>query len=75
MVVIPKSVSPKRIAENIRATQLQLDAEDSKRIEALDKPGARMFRVAIHIIITLIYVVVYTQCHNKYTMSCSLNSY
>ena len=47
MVVIPKSVSPKRIAENIKATEIQLDAEDVKRIEAIDKPGARMFKVYI----------------------------
>ena len=53
MVVIPKSVSPKRIAENIKATQIQLNAEDVKRIEAIDKPGARMFRVCIVIILTM----------------------
>ena len=46
MVVIPKSVNPKRIAENIKATQIQLDAEDIKRIEAIDK-GARMFSKSI----------------------------
>ena len=44
MVVIPKSVNPKRIAENFKATQIQLDAEDIKRIEAVDK-GTRMFKV------------------------------
>ena len=44
MVVIPKSVNPKRIAENIKATQIQLDAEDVEKIEAIDR-GTRMFRV------------------------------
>ena len=44
MVVIPKSVNPERIAENIKATQIQLDAEDIERIEAIDR-GTRMFRV------------------------------
>ena len=53
MVVIPKSVSPKRIAENIKATQIQLNAEDIKRIEAIDKPGARMFRVCIVIALNI----------------------
>ena len=47
MVVIPKSVNPKRIAENIKATQIQLNAEDIKRIQAIDKPGARVFKVYI----------------------------
>ena len=44
MVVIPKSVNPERIAENIKATQIQLDAEDIERIESIDR-GTRMFRV------------------------------
>ena len=46
MVVIPKSVNPKRIAENFKATQIQLDAEDIKKIEAIDR-GTRVFRVYI----------------------------
>ena len=44
MVVIPKSVNPERIAENIKATQIQFDAEDIERIESIDR-GTRMFRV------------------------------
>ena len=44
MVVLSKSVKPKRIAENFKATQIQLDAEDIKRIETIDK-GTRVFRV------------------------------
>ena len=46
MVVLSKSVNPKRIAENIKATQIQLDTEDIKRIESIDKVD-RMFRVCL----------------------------
>ena len=46
MVVLSKSVKPKRIAENFKATQIQLDAEDIKKIETIDK-GLRMFRVCL----------------------------
>ena len=45
MVVIPKSVNPKRIAENYKATQIQLDDGDVQKIKALDKPGGRVFKV------------------------------
>ena len=44
MVVIPKSVNPKRIAENFKATQVLLDADEMKRIRAIDK-NTRLFRV------------------------------
>ena len=44
MVVIPKSVNPKRIAENFKATQVLLDADEIKRIRAIDK-NTRLFRV------------------------------
>jgi diketogulonate reductase-like aldo/keto reductase len=44
MVVIPKSVNPKRIAENFKATQVLLDADEIKRIRAIDK-NMRLFRV------------------------------
>ena len=44
MVVIPKSVNPKRIAENFKATQVILDAEEVKRLRDIDK-DTRLFRV------------------------------
>ena len=43
-MVIPKSVNPKRIAENFKATQVLLDADEIKRIKAIDK-NRRLFRV------------------------------
>ena len=43
--MIPKSVNPKRIAENYKATQIQLDDSDIQKIKALDKPGGRVFKV------------------------------
>lgn len=44
MVVIPKSVNPKRISENFKATQIQLDTEDIKRLKDIDK-DYRLFKV------------------------------
>ena len=43
-MVIPKSVNPKRIAENFKATQVLLDADEIKRLRAIDK-NTRLFRV------------------------------
>ncbi len=37
MVVIPKSVNPVRIAENLKATEVKLDAEDMKQLYGLEK--------------------------------------
>ena len=47
LVVIPKSVNPKRIAENFKATQVLLDADEIKRLEDVDK-NCRLFKVTIH---------------------------
>ena len=58
MVVIPKSVNPKRIAENIKATQLELDAEDVQRLRAIDK-DTRLFKVYT---IVLLYCAMYCTC-------------
>lgn len=37
MVVIPKSTNPVRIVENLRSTELTLDAEDMRRLKELDR--------------------------------------
>ena len=60
MVVIPKSVNPKRIAENFKATQLQLDAEEIKRLRGIDK-NCRLFKVH-----SIVRVVLITHCHPLY---------
>ena len=39
--MIPKSVTPSRITENIKATEVKLGAEDMKRLQAL---GDKSFR-------------------------------
>ena len=54
-MVIPKSVNPKRIAENFKATQVILDAEEVKRLRDIDK-DTRLFRVNL-----INYVVVLFQ--------------
>lgn len=41
-VVIPKSVTPSRIAENFAATEVTLDDDDLKAIEGLDRADGRI---------------------------------
>ena len=35
--MIPKSVKPSRIAENLKSTELKLDADDMQRLSEVDK--------------------------------------
>ena len=35
-MAIPKTVTPSRITENIKATEIKLDAEDMKRLRELE---------------------------------------
>ena len=37
LVVIPKSVTPDRIRENLKATEVRLDTEDLQRLGSLDR--------------------------------------
>ena len=46
MVVIPKSVNPKRISENFQAAQVKLDADDMRRLVDIDK-GHMLFKVGL----------------------------
>ena len=46
-MVIPKSVNPKRIAENFKATQITLDADEIQRLRDIDK-NTRLFRVKVN---------------------------
>jgi 2,5-diketo-D-gluconate reductase A len=42
LIVIPKSVRPERLKENIGALDFKLDDDDMRRIETLDSPGGRI---------------------------------
>jgi len=42
LIVIPKTVRPERLKDNIGALDFRLDAEDMRRIDALDSPGGRI---------------------------------
>ena len=39
--MIPKTVTPSRITENLKATKIKLDAEDMKKLKEV---GSRNFR-------------------------------
>ena len=42
-MVIPKTVNPARVVENLKSTELKLDAADMKRLIKVDK-NLRLFR-------------------------------
>ena len=42
LIAIPKTVHSERLRENIGALDFHLDADDMRRIEALDLPGGRI---------------------------------
>ena len=42
LIVIPKSVRPDRLRENIGGLDFRLDEDDMQRIEALDSPSGRI---------------------------------
>jgi diketogulonate reductase-like aldo/keto reductase len=53
-----KSSNPKRISENLKATQLQLDAEDMSRIRAIDR-GLMLFKVRIYYVVHFIILLLW----------------
>ena len=45
--MIPKTVTPSRITENLKATEIKLDAEDMKRLRELESKNFRCLKVLI----------------------------
>ena len=43
--MIPKTVTPSRIKENLKATEIKLDAEDMKRLRELESKNFRLIQV------------------------------
>ena len=46
LVVIPKSVTPARITENLKSTELKLDQEDMRRLRELETKNHRYVLVS-----------------------------
>ena len=46
--MIPKTVTPSRITENLKATEIKLDAEDMKRLRELESKNFRMLKVHVY---------------------------
>ncbi len=47
--MIPKSVTPSRITENLKATEIKLDAEDMKRLRELESKNFRCLNVLLNV--------------------------
>ena len=47
-MVIPKTVTPSRITENYKATEVKLDAEDMKRLRELESKNFRLISVSLY---------------------------
>ena len=56
MVVVVKSVNPKRIRENFEATQVKLGPEDILKLESIDK-NLMLFKVGFMLIVYIKYAV------------------
>lgn len=46
--MIPKTVTPSRITENLKGTEIKLDAEDMKRLRELESKNFRILKVLIN---------------------------
>ena len=64
--MLAKTVTPARITENLKSTELKLDEEDVRKIRKLER-NCRLFKVCMtvsqplsHAVIIMMYVHIYT---------------
>ena len=49
--MIPKTVTPSRITENLKATEIKLDAEDMKSLRELESKNFRLIKERVKLLV------------------------
>jgi diketogulonate reductase-like aldo/keto reductase len=65
MVVIPKTVTPSRITENLKATEIKLDAEDMKRLRELESKNFRLIKERDNFLVQKLQMITIHNCNTN----------